>query len=500
MNNIRTRFAPSPTGELHIGGVWMALFGYMYAKHTGGKFILRIEDTDRNRFVVGAEERLIETLHWYGIQYDEGPDIGGPYGPYRQSDRLALYQEHARQLLANGSGYRCFCSAERLAQVRKEQELRHAPTGYDGACRELAVAEANARAEQEPHVVRLRMPREGGTKFIDSIRGEVNFQNALLDDPVLLKSDGWPTYHLASVVDDHLMEINQVIRGEEWLPSTPKHLVTYAAFGWQPPQYAHVPLILGTDRLKLSKRHGAAAAAGFQEQGYVQPALINFLALLGWHPKTDRELYSLTELCGLFELADVNKAGAIFNMEKLQWMNQQYLRAMPENELTERTLPFLIASNVVTEANGNFKTASGNIVSRHMISAALRGTVDRMQTLADAPGLVAEMLSDAREYETELLLWKGSTATSTAVILQSVKEYLGTLPDSMYGNAEELEKKLREWIAEEGRSVGDVLWPLRVALSGQAKSPSPFIYLTVLGREVSLERVERAYTSLTKGK
>src|SRR3989338_2085436 len=317
---VRTRFAPSPTGDPHVRSVWTALFNWLYARHYHGKFILRIEDTDRTRFIASAEMKIIEALRWFGLDYDEGPDIGGPFGPYRQSERLNLYQQYAEQLIANGAAYYCFCSPERLQEIRKEQKLRKTPIRYDGNCRNLDPQAAfSRRAAGEIAVVRLKIPFNGQTVVDDLIRGRVVFKNSVIDDQILLKSDGWPTYHLASVVDDHFMQINPVIRAEEWLSSTPKQLLLYQALGWTAPRFAHLPLILGSDRSKLSKRHGSMDALKFRDDGYLPEAVINFLALLGWNPKTNEEFFTRAELIKRFELKAVNKAGAIYDRQKLDW-------------------------------------------------------------------------------------------------------------------------------------------------------------------------------------
>ena len=338
---IRVRFAPSPTGYLHIGGLRTALYNYLFARHTGGTFILRIEDTDRTRIVPDAMENLIHTLQKLDITFDEGPIIGGNYGPYIQSERLDLYKKEAQKLLDAGFAYRCFCTPETLAQMRAEQQAKGEFVKYDRRCLNLTPAEIEAKlAKGEPYVLRLKMPETRTFRFNDIIRGEVEMDSAQSDDQVLIKSDGYPTYHLASVVDDHYMDISYVIRGEEWLSSMPKHLWLYECFGWTPPQWVHLPLILNPDRTKLSKRMNDVAVEDYLERGYLKEAIINFVALLGWHSADNREIFSLEELCQEFTLERVNKSGAIFDLNKLNWMNGWYLRNLPLDTIVERSKPY----------------------------------------------------------------------------------------------------------------------------------------------------------------
>ena len=338
---IRVRFAPSPTGYLHIGGLRTALYNYLFARHTGGTFILRIEDTDRTRIVPDAMENLIHTLQKLDITFDEGPIIGGNYGPYIQSERLDLYRKEAQKLLDGGFAYRCFCTPETLAQMRAEQQAKGEFVKYDRRCLNLTPAEIEAKlAKGEPYVLRLKMPETRTFRFNDIIRGEVEMDSAQSDDQVLIKSDGYPTYHLAAVVDDHYMDISYVIRGEEWLSSMPKHLWLYECFGWTPPQWVHLPLILNPDRTKLSKRMNDVAVEDYLERGYLKEAIINFVALLGWHSADNREIFSLEELCQEFTLERVNKSGAIFDLNKLNWMNGWYLRNLPLDTIVERSKPY----------------------------------------------------------------------------------------------------------------------------------------------------------------
>ena len=317
-SNIKTRFAPSPTGELHVGGARTALFAYLFAKHSGGEFLLRIEDTDRERFVEGATERIIDSLKWLGIIPDNLNDI------LVQSKRLEIYKKHAFELIQNGKAYICTCSQEKLAADREKQQKEHIPTRYEGHCRKAGIKLSDL--SECGYVVRLKMPESGKIVVDDLVRGKVEFEAGLMDDQVILKSDGYPTYHLASVIDDHLMQITHVIRSEEWLPSTPKHLVLYEAFGWEKPYFAHLSMILGTDKSKLSKRHGATSVLDYKELGYLPEALVNFMSLLGWNPKNEREFFTLSELVKEFDIKNVNIAPAIFDQLRLDFVNENYLR------------------------------------------------------------------------------------------------------------------------------------------------------------------------------
>ncbi len=331
----RVRFAPSPTGNLHVGGLRTALYNYLFAKHNNGKFILRIEDTDRNRFVEGAVENLINTMNWVGLEHDEGPEKGGEFGPYFQSERLDIYKKYSEQLIEQGDAYKCFCTPERLAVLREEQQKAKLPQAkYDKHCLNLSKEEIDRNiAEEKPYIVRLNV-RDGENVLIkDIVRGEVEFSREVIDDQVLIKTDGFPTYHLANVVDDYLMGITHVIRGEEWLSSTPKHILLYNAFGWELPVFAHLPLLLNADRSKLSKRQGDVAVEDYKAKGYLKEALLNFVALLGWSTSENEEFFTVDELIQNFSLERVHKAGAIFNVEKLDWLNAEHLRKMDKQDI-----------------------------------------------------------------------------------------------------------------------------------------------------------------------
>jgi glutamyl-tRNA synthetase len=340
---VRVRYAPSPTGMPHVGNIRTALFNWVFARHHGGKFIVRIEDTDRARFVEGSEQAILHSLRWLGLDWDEGPEVGGPHAPYYQSQRLEIYQRIAHQLVEEGKAYKCFCTPEELEQMRAQQRAQGAAaTMYDRRCRKLTPAEVKAREDAGlPYVIRFKMPLEGTAEYDDLIHGRTVFQNKLTDDFVMLKSDGFPTYHLANVVDDHLMEVTHVMRGDEWVSSMPRHLNLYRALGWEPPQFAHLPLLLGPDRQKLSKRHGAVEFTDFIRQGYLPEAMFNFLAICGWNPGDDREILSREEIIQLFSIERISDNPFVFDHDKLLWMNGYYLRHLPKERLVELCLPYL---------------------------------------------------------------------------------------------------------------------------------------------------------------
>ncbi len=344
---VRVRFAPSPTGYLHVGGLRTALYNYLFARMNRGSFVLRIEDTDRNRFIIGATDSLLKTLDQVGLSYDEGPAKGGNYGPYFQSERTSVYRDYLQQLLDTERAYYCFCSSDTLAAMRDSQRAAKQMIRYDGRCRTLDPREVKERLKEgQEYVIRAKIPESGTIEFSDLIRGKVTFPWDMVDDQILLKSDGYPTYHLANVIDDHLMKIDHVIRGEEWLSSTPKHIFLYDAFGWQKPEFAHLPLLLNPDKSKLSKRQGDVAVEDFLDKGYLPEALLNFVALLGWHDANDREIFSLEELEQVFSLERITKSGAVFDLEKLKWMNGHYIRNMDLDVLAEREKPYFIKEGI----------------------------------------------------------------------------------------------------------------------------------------------------------
>ncbi len=489
---VRTRFAPSPTGFLHVGSLRTALYSYLPAKQAGGQFLLRIEDTDQKRFVEGGIENIIRSLKWAGIEVDEGVELDadgkvvqvGNYGPYIQSQRLDIYKKYADQLLAAGQAYHCFCTPERLEDLRNYQQANKLPTGYDGHCRALNAEEVATKIlAGETHVVRMKMPKEGETTFNDLVRGEVTFKNELIDDQVIVKTDGFPTYHLAVVVDDHLMEITHVIRGDEWLSSTPKHLQLYKYFGWEAPQMAHLPLLLNADKSKLSKRQGDVAVEDYVKKGYLPQAMVNFVAFLGWNPGGEQEMYSLPELVKEFKFERINKSGAVFNLEKLDWYNQQYLRTLTSDDLVAVCLPWLQKAGLVDEN-----------VDKTWLAKALSLEKERIATLAELPE-VMKFVFVPLEYDGQILVWKKSTAEEVKNILPKLADFMNTIGVQDW-NKESLQVVVGEWTVKNGFSNGAVLWPLRVSLSGQQNSPGPFEIAEVLGKEESLKRIKVAISKI----
>lgn len=494
---IRTRFAPSPTGYLHVGGLRTALFAYLSAKQKGGQFLLRIEDTDRERFVADGTENIVQSLYWSGILPDEGVRFAdgavtqtGEKGPYIQSERLDIYQKYANELLVAGQAYYCFCTTERLEELRAYQQKNKLPTGYDQHClKEVPSETAQQRiAAGEKYVVRLKMPKEGESVFNDLVRGEVRFKNVLVDDQVLIKSDGFPTYHLAVVVDDHLMGITHVIRGEEWVSSTPKHVQLYTYFGWEPPQFAHLPLLLNPDKSKLSKRQGDVAVGDYKQKGYLPEALVNFVAFLGWNPGDDRELFTLDELVKEFSLEKVSKAGAVFNVEKLDWYNKEYLKRLSPEELLTRATPWLEQAGLLTAEQLNDPTY------RNWLANALVLERERVATLAELPEAI-RFLVRLPEYNKDMLVWKKGTHEASQQTLPGVRKVLEAVDVNAW-KQDVLESKIKEWLTAEGVQTGNVLWPMRVALSGQEKSPGPFEIAGVLGKEEVLRRLDVAIAKL----
>lgn len=488
----RTRFAPSPTGYLHVGGLRTALYAYLVAKQAGGDFLLRIEDTDQGRLVADSIPKILESLYWAGIVPDEGVVLEnnvvsqkGSKGAYIQSERLPIYQKYAQDLLDAGQAYYCFCTSERLEQVRDFQQKNKLPTGYDGHCLKLSADEVKENlASGQTKVVRLKMPKDGESTFHDLIRGDVTFKNSLVDDQVLLKSDGFPTYHLAVVVDDHLMEITHVVRGDEWVSSTPKHIQLYKYFNWEIPQFAHLPLLLNPDKTKLSKRQGDVAVGDYIAKGYLPEALVNFVAFLGWNPGTEKELYTLDELVKDFSLEKVNKAGAVFNIEKLDWFNKEYIKQLSSLEFLQRATPWLVQSGLLDELRiKNEELRMANIVTLEK---------ERITTLAELPDTI-KFIFELPDYQKELLVWRKGSLEEVQKILPELKDFLSAISD---WTKTSLEAKVGEWIKEKGYSTGSVLWPLRVSLSGQQNSPGPYEIAEVLGKEESLRRIEVAIAKL----
>lgn len=481
MSNIRVRFAPSPTGYLHVGGLRTALYNYLFARKNGGTFILRIEDTDQTRYVEDAEEKLIAALRWAGLRYDEGPDIGGPMKPYRQSERTALYREHALRLVDAGHAYYAFDTPEELEEMRKRQEAAGLPKKYDRRALSLSPDEVKAKlAAGLPSVIRMKIPDGATVVFDDLVRGRVEFSTDQLDDQILLKSDGFPTYHLANVVDDHLMEISHVIRGEEWLPSTPKHVLLYQYFGWTMPQFAHLPLLLNPDRSKLSKRQGDVATEDYRDKGYLPEALVNFVALLGWNPGDERELFTLEELTKEFSLERVGKSGAIFNIEKLNWMNAEHLRRKSAAEI----LPLLRHALAESEFAGQ-EFPDEYLVG---IITAMR---ERVSFVRDFVEKCPYFFRRPSAYDPDVVKkrWKKETP---AYLRALVEEF------SKLGNAtkEEYEAALHRVAETLKIKNSELIHPLRLAVSGMGAGPGVYDILALLGKEESIRRITKALETL----
>jgi len=465
---VRVRFAPSPTGYLHVGGLRTALYNWLYARKHGGTFILRIEDTDQSRKVAGAVDNLLATLKWCGLDIDEGPGIGGDRGPYAQSERLDIYHGHIARLLAEGHAYRCFCTRERLDEVRERQRKMGVAPRYDRHCRNLSPEEAGKRAVQESHVVRLAVPEAGRIILEDVVRKKVAFEWQTVDDQVLLKGDGFPTYHLANVVDDHLMGITHVIRGEEWLPSMPKHLLLYQYLGWTPPVFAHLPLLLNKDRSKLSKRQGHVAAEDYRAQGYLPQALVNFVALLGWHDQSNREVFALEELVQAFELARVQKGGAIFDTDKLKWINGRHIRNLSFEAFKEAVMPYLDPDWAVTDA----------------MAASIH---TKINLLTDARDQLGFFFEDPVVYD---------EAAHAALAGEMAPGILSALLTRLDGAGD----FSGEWFMDEVRALssefgikGRDLWrPIRAAIAGRVTGPDMITIVEAFGLEKIRARLRAA--------
>ncbi len=472
MNEVRVRYAPSPTGFLHIGGLRTALYNYLFARRHSGKFILRIEDTDRTRYVEGAVQDFIEVFDWAGIDFDEGPNRDGGFGPYYQSERLDIYKKHAQQLLEAGHAYRCFCSSERLEQMRKFQERSKLPPKYDRLCFRLSSDQIQKNIEQGvPHTLRMRVPDNTVIRFKDHIREEVEFNTDNLDDQVLMKSDGFPTYHLANVIDDHLMKISHVIRGEEWVSSTPKHILLYQYFGWEIPEFAHLPLLLNSDRTKMSKRQGDVEARAYPPKGYLKEALINFIALLGWNPGDEREIFSMEELIREFSIDRIHKAGAIFNLEKLNWLNTQHIRMKSDEDIFQMLKPYIENSEYV-----NFP----KLYFLEVISLMK----ERINFIPEILTFSNYFFRDPETFDPAGVKkrWSPSAKTHLTALAEKLK-------DITPFTHTEIETVYRIYADESKIKGADLIHPTRLAITGVTLGPSLFEMMQVLGKETVLRRL-----------
>jgi len=486
----RLRFAPSPTGFQHIGGFRTALFSWLYARHSGGQFVLRIEDTDVARTVEGSVEDLLEGFTWLGMNIDEGPGIGGPYGPYYQTERRALYAHYTNQLIASGHAYKCYCTPERLAEVRKEREAQKLPPRYDRRCRYLSAGERAANeAAGQSWTVRFATPLDGETVVRDALHGDIVFQNANLDDMIILKSDGLPTYHLAHIVDDHLMDITHVLRGEEWISSAPLHVQIYSTLGWQMPELYHVPTILGKDKRKFSKRRDAPSWRDYAREGYLPEAVFNFLALVGWSYDDKTEIFTKDELIRAFTLERIGIASGIYDPEKLLWMNGVYIRKLALDELAERTLPYMERP----EAEGGLPDSISRPLDREYAARVLRLEQERMKTLGEAAHMVSFFFTEDFDYETSMLVQKGMDLERTRDALIQARDVLTSI-DRWEHSA--LEEPVRALTAELGLKAGQMLGAIRVALSGRPATPPLFEMMEAMGRERSMSRIDRAIARL----
>jgi glutamyl-tRNA synthetase len=488
--------APSPTGYFHLGSARTALYDWLYARHTGGVFILRIEDTDRTRLVPDSLQDIMDSLRWLGLEWDEGPEVGGPYGPYCQSERLGLYRHWADWLVENGHAYHCYCTEARLEALRKEQVTRgEAVTGYDRHCRTLTAAQrAELEASGAPSVVRFAMPLEGETRFVDILRETRPVENSQIRDPILLKSDGFATYHLANVVDDHFMEITHILRGDEWLNSLPLHVNLYRAFGWEIPIYAHLPLILDPSGIgKLSKRKKRVEGAPemltyireYRDAGYLPEAMFNFLALLGWSYSPDSDLFTREQAIAAFDIRDINVSSGALPISKLDWMNGIYIRGLDVPDLTERLVPFL---------SEDLGIPAEELRSHPALPVMVPLIQERIKTLADATELVDFAFLPEIEYDPQMLIAKGLDAAGSLAALRAAHRLLATLPF----REEELEPPLRQLAEDLGLKAGQLFGILRVAVTGKSVAPPLFGSLVAVGREQTLARVEKAEELLGK--
>jgi len=472
---VRVRVAPSPTGDPHVGTGYVALFNYAFARQQGGKFVLRIEDTDRTRSTAESEAAIFAALRWLGIQCDEGPDVGGPFGPYRQSERSGIYREHAQVLLDRGASYRCFCTPERLDELRtKQRAAKLSLLKYDRLCLSLPDTEVQRRvAAGEPHVVRLKIP-EGQTSYRDRLRGTITFQNETIDDQVLLKSDGFPTYHLANVVDDHLMAITHVCRAEEWITSTPKHVLLYAAFGWEMPEFIHMPLLRNADRSKISKRKNPTSLDWYRAQGYLPEALLNFLALMGFSMPDEREIFSVAEMIETFSWDRVKTSGPVFDLAKLDWLNGEYIRKLSLDALTDRLIAF------------DPKAKAADPAYVRAIVPLIR---ERIKKLSEFEDWAAYLFADDLTYDPALLIAKKSTREEALAVLDAA---VGAFADVADWAAQALEEAGKAFCGQHGWKVATAFMTLRVAITGRTASPPLFESMAVLGRERCLNRIQRA--------
>lgn len=505
-NKIRIRFAPSPTGFLHVGSLRTVLFDYLIAKSLNGKLILRIEDTDQKREVAGAVDGLIDILKWVGLEFDEGPHVGGDHGPYVQTERLEIYQKYLQELLDKDGAYHCFCSPERLEIMRQEQSANKMPPRYDRSCRDLTSDEVKKKINNgEQFVIRQKMPLSGEIIVNDELKGEIKFKLSDLDDQILIKSNGIPTYQFANVVDDHTMEISHVLRGDEWISSLPKNIILYKLFDWNPPKFIHMSLSLNKDGGKLSKRQGDVAVEDYRGKGYLPDALLNFSVLQGWSPnasakmppdKTD-EILSLDEMIALFDYHDMGTSPAIFEIDKLDYFNGYYIRQKNIESMTEMSIPYLVKDGIIIVRDKKYYNNFNNLeISLNFISKAIKTAQERLKKISDVSEYTKFYFIEELDYSSELLIWKTNTIDQTKENLNSIYIFLDNLDESMWIN-ENIEKEVLQFIQSITGKNGDYLWPMRVSLTGLKNSPSPFEVADVLGKKESLKRINLAIKKIS---
>jgi len=487
---VRVRYAPSPTGLQHIGGVRTALFNYFFARANGGKFILRVEDTDQERYSDESLEDLYNTLNWLGLKWDEGPLVGGPYGPYVQSERFDLYKKYAEQLVADGKAYRCYCTSERLAALRSEQQAAKSELqGYDRHCADLTDEQRSELESQGlKSVIRLKVPTQGKTTIHDVLMGDITRRNRdVSPDPVLLKSDGFPTYHLANVIDDHMMHITHIMRAQEWIPSGPLHILLYEAFGWEPPLYCHLPMVMGKDGQKLSKRHGSTSVKDFREKGYLPEALMNYVSLVGWSYDGQREFFTKEELEEVFSLEKINKAPGVFDYKKLDWFNGQYIRQKSDGELAQMLLPYMVEAGFAKEPLTSEVQAK--------FDALVPVVKDRLKVLSDVVPLSRFLFEEPEYSDPSLFIAKNVEPSVALAALEGVYAILKKgLADKV--PTEEMEKEMVELATQLDIKINGVFMPLRVALTGSLVSLPLFDSIFLLGQEKTFARIETALSVL----
>lgn len=484
---IRVRFAPSPTGYLHVGGARSALFNYLFSRHHNGTFILRIEDTDRSRFVENAMKEIFESMKWLGLNWDEGPEVNGDYGPYEQSKRLDLYKKYAEKLLESGNAYRCFCSPQRLAELRTEQEKNKQNIGYDRHCLTLSEDQVAEKLKKgDPHVIRFKIPHGRIVSFEDSIRGRIEYKSEVLDDLVLLKADEFPTYHMANVIDDHLMEISHVLRGDEWIASTPRHILIYEAFGWEPPKFAHLPVILAPDGKKLSKRKGAASVMDYKQNGFLPEALFNYLALLGWSPGDDREKMSLEEMVKSFSLKQVSAKASVFDEKKLEWMNGLYMAERSALSLADIVVPEWKKKQWINSERSTHDQYLLDVIE--LMKVRSKRTTDLVENSV-------YFFKDPQTYEEKAArkYFKDNAA-------ELLKEIYTELEQLQVFDKDHLEKLYHDFAQKSEISFGKIIHPARLAVSGVSFGPGLFELLSILGKEVVLRRIKTAVSFIERNR